>query len=160
MSFTYLKKEEKIRSLMYATTNELSTDTAIQNKQLELLEILYKYYIRECDYSYILNIKKTDRFNIVYTYEWPDKMDLTNLDRLLCEFVYRTETYIQIFKALHYELSNTCRPTLSQQKFVSKFTEYYDDWFTYDVEYFINMYKSKFLLDQFIALKNDTMLAY
>ena len=160
MSFTYLKKEEKIRSLMYVTTNELSTDKIIQNKQLELLEILYKYYIKECDYSFILNIKKTDRFNIVYTYDWPDKMDLTNLDRLLCEFVYRTEIYVQIYNALHNELNNTCRPTLSQQKFVSKFTEYYDDWFTYDVEYFINMYKSKFLLDQFIALKNDTMLAY
>ena len=160
MSFTYLKKEEKIRSLMYVTTNELSTDKIIQNKQLELLEILYKYYIKECDYSFILNIKKTDRFNIVYTYDWPDKMDLTNLDRLLCEFVYRTEIYVQIYNALHNELNNTCRPTLSQQKFVSKFTEYYDDWFTYDVEYFINMYKSKFLLDQFIAFKNDTMLAY
>ena len=130
MSFTYLKKEEKIRSLIYVTTNELSKDKTIQNKQLELLEILYKYYIKECDYSFILNIKKTDRFNIVYTYEWPDKMNLTNLDRLLCEFVHRTETYVQIYRALHNELNSTCRPTVSQQKFVSNFTYYYEDWYT------------------------------
>ena len=160
MSFTYLRKKKKIRSLIYVTNNELSKDKTIQNKQLELLEILYKYYIRECDYSFILNIKKTERFNIVYTYEWPDKMDLTNLDRLLCEFAHRTKIYIQIYEALHNELKKTCRPTVSQEKFVYNFMKYYEDWFTYDVDYFLGMYRSKFLLDELIAFKNNLMLAY
>ena len=64
--------------------------------------MLWRYYIKECDYSFIVNIKNTDKFNIVYTYDWPDKMDLTNLDRLLCEFVYRTEIYMQIYQAFFF----------------------------------------------------------
>ena len=160
MSFTYLKKEEKIRSLIYVTNNELSKDKIIQNKQLELLEILWKYYIHECDYSFILNIRKIDRFNIVYTYDWPDEMNLTNLDRLLSEFVYRTEIFLQINKALHDEMNKTCRPTVYQQKFVYNFTKYYEDWFTYDVDYFLTMYKSKYLLNEFITSKDISKLIY
>ena len=67
---------------------------------------------------------------------------------------------IDPYQALHNELKNTCRPTLSQQKFVHNFTNYYNDWFTYDVEYFLGMYRSKFLLDEFIALKNNAMVVY
>ena len=125
-----------------------------------MLELLLKYYIKECDYSYIVRVLDTDRYNIVYTFDWPDKMDLTNLDRLLCEFVYRTETYLQIHKALHDELNKTCRPTVSQQKFVYNFTRYYEDWFTYDVDYFLTMYKSKYLLDEFITSKDTRRLLY
>ena len=146
--------------MIYATNNELSEDKTIQKKQFQMLELLWKYYIKECDYSYIVKVLHTDKYNIVFTFDWPDKMDLTNLNRLLCEFVYRTETYLQIHKTLHDELNKTYRPTLSQQKFVNNFTKYYEDWFTYDADYFLTMYKSKYLLDEFIAMKDTERLVY
>lgn len=80
MSITNLKKEEKIRSLIYFTNHELSQDKTIENKQFEMLAVLWQYSIKECDYSYIVNIKKTSKYNIVYTFYWPDKMNLTELD--------------------------------------------------------------------------------
>lgn len=93
LTMTNLKKEEKIRSLVYVTNNELSSDEIIKKKQFEMLAVLWQYYIKECDYSYIVRTKKTDKYNIIYTFDWPDKMNLTNLDMLLGEFAYRTERY-------------------------------------------------------------------
>lgn len=152
MYLTKLKKEEKIRSLVYVTKNEISSNEIIEKKQFEILEIFWKYYIKECDYSYIARVLNHDG-NCIYTFDWPEKMDLTNLDRLLCEFVYRTESYLQIHKVLHNEI-NKCRPTLSQQKFVENFIKYYEDWWTYDSEYFLNVYNNSFQLDEFIKYKD------
>ena len=110
VSFKTLTKEEKIRSLIYVTNNELSTCDIIQKKQWEMLEVLWSYYIKECDYSYSgIKILKTDKYNIVYTYDWPHEMNLTNLDILFNEFVHRTEQYKRIYNALKTELNN-CRP--------------------------------------------------
>lgn len=160
MLFTNLKEEEKIRSLIYVTNHDvgkLSSDKTIEKKQWEMLDVLWKYYIKECDYKFIVNKMKTDKYNIVYTFIWPDKMTLTELDLLLGEFVYRTEQYKKIMLSL-----NECkgRQTLAQQKFISNFIEYFDDWFTYDVEDFVSIYNNKYYLDNLVASKDMMRLLY
>ena len=152
MPFTNLKKEEKVRSLIYVTNHELSSDKIIEKKQWEMLDVLWKYYIKECDYSYIVRVFRTDKYNVVYTFDWPSQMTLTNLDMLLSEFAYRTEQYKKIYDALHEEY-NKGRPSDAQTKLVYNFIEYFDAWWTYDVEEFIDMYHSKYWLDNFVRSK-------
>jgi hypothetical protein len=138
MSFTHLKREEKIRSLIYVTNHEVGTsfsDKIIKKKQWEMLDVLWKYYIKECDYSYIAKAIRTDKYNLVYPFVWPDKMSLTSLDMLLSEFIYCTEQYKKIYDVLHEDYSKG-RPTDAQTKLVYNFTEYFPDWWIYDAEEF------------------------
>ena len=158
--FNILTKEEKIRSLIYVTNNELSTNDIIQKKQWEMLEVLWTFYIKDCDYSYSgVRVLKTDKYNIVYTYDWPAEMNLTNLDRLLSEFVYRTEQYKQIYNALKTEFIKS-KPTIHQEKFMYNFMSIFEDWFTHDVEDFVNMYDNKYFLDNIISEYGYKRLVY
>jgi hypothetical protein len=141
MAFTNLSKEEKTRSLIYVTNHELSTDEIIQNKQLEMLQVLWKYYIQGCDYYPLLKVFKTDKYNTVYTFDWPKRMDLTDLDRLLSNFVYRNERYIEISTALLDELAKTPRPTIHQLTYANNFTKYSECWMVHDPNLHIKKFK-------------------
>jgi len=158
--FNTLTKEEKIRSLIYVTNNELSTNNIIQKKQWEMLEVLWTFYIKDCDYSYSgVRVMKTDKYNIVHTYEWPAEMNLTNLDRLLSEFVSRTEQYKQIYNALETEFNN-CRPTIDQEKFMYNFMSMFEDWFTYEPDDFVSMYNNKYFLNNIVSKYGYKKLLY
>jgi hypothetical protein len=153
MTFTNFNNEEKIRSLIYITNYELSLDEIIEKKQWQMLDILWKQYIKECDYSYIVRAVRTETYNVIYTFIWPDNMTLDALELLLSEFVYRTEQYKKIKCALHEELKNTLKPTEAQQSLVDEFMTYFEDWWTYEVEDFIKMYHTKCWLDNFVNEK-------
>jgi hypothetical protein len=120
MSFNYLKEEEKVRSLIYTTNHEVAkffSDMIIEKKQWEMLNVLWKYYIKESDYSYIVRAFRTNKFNVVYTYVWPEKMSLINLDILLGELIHRTEQDKKIHIVLHEEYSKG-RYTYAHEKLV------------------------------------------
>jgi len=159
-SFNTLTKEEKIRSLIYVTNNELSINDIIQKKQWEMLEVLWSFYIKQCDYSYSgVRILKTDKHNIIYTFDWPSEMNLENLDILLNEFVYRTVQFKQIANTLNIEL-NKCRSTLEQEKFIYNFMSIFEDWFTYEPNDFVNLFHNEHLLYTIVSEFDHRKLLY
>jgi len=86
-------------------------------------------------------------------------MNLTNLDRLLSEFVYRTKQYKQIYNAFKIELNKSI-PTIQQEKFIHNFMSIFEDWFTYEPHDFVNMYNNKYLLDNILSEYNHRRLVY
>ena len=47
MPLTYLTQEEKLRSLIYISNHELSSDVNVQNKQYEILRVFWDNYIKK-----------------------------------------------------------------------------------------------------------------
>ena len=64
MPLTYLRKEEKLVSLLYVAKNELSSNKVIQDKQYEVLKYFWNNYIHECDYSLCSNNKNRSWENL------------------------------------------------------------------------------------------------
>ena len=70
MPLTYLSQEEKLRSLIYVSNHELSSDVNVQNKQYEVLRVFWNNYIKECDYFPFARTFKHVKYGRVYTFDW------------------------------------------------------------------------------------------
>ena len=68
MPYTYLTADEKLRSLLYVSNNEFSSNTSIQNKQQEVIKIFLENYIQECDYHPYTQKIKHKKYGLVYTF--------------------------------------------------------------------------------------------
>ena len=149
MPLTNLTQEEKFRSLMYVSNNELSSDTNVQNKQFEILRVFWNNYIKECDYFPYVRTFKHDKYGRVYTFDWDvKKLTIEECNRLLKEFNYRNEKYIEITSVLINELSKIHYPSLKELRFVNGFTKYHHDWMIKNPEEYIDMFNNKFYLER------------
>ena len=149
MPLTYLSQEEKLRSLIYVSNHELSSDVNLQNKQYEILKVFWNNYVKECDYFPFARTFKHEKYGRVYTFNWDiKKLTIEECDKLLEEFTYRNEKYLEITEALIYELSKVHYPSLNQLMFVNNFTTYYDDWMIKDPEEYADMFNNKFYMNR------------
>ena len=149
MPLTYLTQEEKLRSLIYVSNHELSSDVNVQNKQYEILRVFWNNYIKECDYFPFTRTFKHEKYGRVYTFDWDiKKLTIEDCNRLLKEINYRNEKYLEITKALIFELSKVHYPSLNQLKFVNNFTTYYDDWMIKDPDEYSYMFNNKFYMNR------------
>ena len=159
MSLTYLSQEEKLRSLIYVSNHDLSSDINIQNKQYEILRIFWNNYIKECDYFPYVRILKYENYK-VYTFDWDTSLTIEECDRLIKEFSYRNEKYIMITKVLINELSKVNYPSLFQLKLVNGFTEIFENWMIKDPEEYVDMFNSKYYLNNLFSEYNHRRLIY
>ena len=149
MPLTYLTQEEKLRSLIYVSNYELSSDVNVQNKQYEVLKVFWNNYIKECDYFPLTRAFKHEKYGRVYTFDWDiKKLTIEECDKLLEEFTYRNEKYLEITEALIVELSKVHYPSLNQLMFVNNFTTYYNDWMIKDPEEYVDMFNNKFYMNR------------
>ena len=149
MPLTYLSQEDKLRSLIYVSNYELSPNIIVQNKQFEVLKVFWNNYIKECDYFPYVRIFKHEKYGRVYTFDWDiKKLSVEECHRLLKEFNYRNEKYIEITSALIDELAKVHYPSLKELRFVNKFTSYHDDWMIKNPEEYVDMFNNKFYLDR------------
>ena len=70
MPLTYLTNNEKFRSLMYVSNNEISSDADVKKKQYEILGVFWRNYIKENDYYPYVRIIEDKKYGIVYTFDW------------------------------------------------------------------------------------------
>lgn len=149
MPLTYLTQEEKLKSLIYVSNNELASDIRVQNKQFEVLRLFWNNYIKECDYFPYVRTFKHVKYGRVYTFDWNiQNLTVEECNRLLNEFNYRNEKYIEITNVLINELAKAHYPSLYELRFVNGFTKYHDDWMIKDLEEYVDMFNNKFYLDR------------
>ena len=149
MSLTYLTQEEKLRSLIYVSNYELSSDINVQNKQYEVLRVFWNNYIKECDYFPFTRTFKHVKYGRVYTFNWDiKKLTIEECDKLLEEFTYRNEKYLEIMESLIAELSKVHYPSLKQLMFVNNFTTYFNEWMIKDPEEYVDMFNNKFYMNR------------
>ena len=85
---------------------------------------------------------------------------ITRCDKLIEEFNYRNERYLEILKALIDELAKTQMPTLSQIKYVDNFTKFSDGWMTHDPELHVEMFHKLRLYTNRNTLYNEDEETY
>ena len=84
-----------------------------KNKQYKILRAFWNNYVKECDYFPYARTFKHEKYGRVYTFDWDiKKLTIEECDRLLQEFTYRNEKYIEITEALIVELSKVHYPSL------------------------------------------------
>lgn len=92
---------------------------------------------------------KHEKYGRVYTFDWNIKnLTIEECDKLLKEFKYRNEKYIEITTVLINELAKIHYPSLKELRFVNGFTKYHDDWMIKDPEEYVDMFNNKFYLDR------------
>ena len=149
MPLTYLSQEEKLRSLIYVSNHELSSDVNVQNKQYKILRAFWNNYVKECDYFPFARTFNHEKYGRVYTFDWDiKKLTIEECDKLLEEFTYRNEKYLEIMESLIAELSKVHYPSLNQLMFVNNFTTYYNDWMIKDPEEYVDMFNNKFYMNR------------
>ena len=150
MPFTYLTNNEKLISLLYIASHELSSDVEVQNKQYQVIKYFFDNYIKECDYYPFDKIYKQEnkdgKIERIYTLDWEHIKKLKKeeafklCDKLIEEIEYRNKKYIDITKVLIDELAKTLRATREQLMYVHDFTRLHEDWMIKDPEEYIEMY--------------------
>ena len=149
MPLTYLSQEEKLRSLIYVSNNELASDINVQNRQYEILRVFWNNYVKECDYFPFTKTFKHEKYGRVYTFNWNiKKLTIEECDKLLEEFTYRNEKYLDIMEALIAELSKIHYPSLNQLMFVNNFTTYFNEWMIKDPEEYVDMFNNKLSMNR------------
>ena len=147
MPLTYLTQEDKLRSLIYVSNYELSPNVNVQNKQFEVLKVFWNNYIKECDYFPYVRTFKHEKYGRIYTFDWDiKKLDIDECNRLINEFNYRNEKYVEITQVLLNELSRIHYPSLVELRFVNDFTKIHNDWMIKDPEEYVDMFNNKYYL--------------
>lgn len=107
----------------------------------------------ECDYYPYVKRFKDKKYGTVLTFNWEyTGLTIEGCNKLLEEFEYRNERFIEITKTLIDELARTRRPTRNQIDYVNTFTRLHEDWIVHDPDRYIKMFNDTFYLDRLVEL--------